>query len=269
MINTFPFPSVTHTHTQSLTEGVQAASGAWCPQAGPDSSAAPPHPASWVYSIWLILLRCFIRLLPKGFLVLDGSKWAIVQVPDSGDRPGGLRLGPLSFSWLLPSLCDVPQSQPFTTGPASCCRLSPAQTPQTGGQVLLRPTVPFTPGSSAVPAAEAMHYASCCRAWEGVCPPLLRDPGALIPAALREIRCFQAVELDRVSAEGQSFPSSSAGKEYACHAGDPGSSPGSGRSPGEGVGYPLQHSCLKNAQGQGSLAGYGPRGTTERQGAHS
>ena len=35
---------------------------------------------------------------------------------------------------------------------------------------------------------------------------------------------------------------SSAGKESACNAGDPGSIPGSGRSTGEGVGYPLQYS---------------------------
>ena len=35
------------------------------------------------------------------------------------------------------------------------------------------------------------------------------------------------------------FPGSSAGKESACNAGDPGSIPGSGRSPGEGIGYPL------------------------------
>ena len=38
------------------------------------------------------------------------------------------------------------------------------------------------------------------------------------------------------------FPGSSVGKESACNAGDPGSVPGSGRSPGEGVGYPLQYS---------------------------
>ena len=35
---------------------------------------------------------------------------------------------------------------------------------------------------------------------------------------------------------------SSVGKESACNAWDPGSIPGSGRSPGEGVGYPLQYS---------------------------
>ena len=35
-------------------------------------------------------------------------------------------------------------------------------------------------------------------------------------------------------------------KESACNAGDAGSIPGSGRSPGEGNGNPLQHSCLEN-----------------------
>ena len=39
-----------------------------------------------------------------------------------------------------------------------------------------------------------------------------------------------------------SFPGSSAGKESACSAGDPGSIPGLGRSPGEGIGYPIQYS---------------------------
>ena len=38
------------------------------------------------------------------------------------------------------------------------------------------------------------------------------------------------------------FPDSSVGKESACNAGDPVSIPGSGRSAGEGIGYPLQYS---------------------------
>ena len=38
------------------------------------------------------------------------------------------------------------------------------------------------------------------------------------------------------------FPGSSAGKESTFNAGDPGSIPGSGRSPGEGIGYPLKYS---------------------------
>ena len=36
------------------------------------------------------------------------------------------------------------------------------------------------------------------------------------------------------------------GKESACNAGDQGSVPGSGRSPGEANGNPLQYSCLEN-----------------------
>jgi len=42
------------------------------------------------------------------------------------------------------------------------------------------------------------------------------------------------------------FPDSSVGKESTCNARDCSLIPGSGRSPGEGIGYPLQHSwaCL-------------------------
>ena len=40
------------------------------------------------------------------------------------------------------------------------------------------------------------------------------------------------------------FPGSSAGKESTCDAGDPGLIPGSGSSPGEGISYLLQYSCL-------------------------
>ena len=43
------------------------------------------------------------------------------------------------------------------------------------------------------------------------------------------------------------FPDSSVGKESACNAGDPSSSPGLGRSAGEGMGYPLQYSSLENS----------------------
>ena len=43
------------------------------------------------------------------------------------------------------------------------------------------------------------------------------------------------------------FPDSSVGKESACSAGDPGSIPGSGRSPEKGKGYPLQYSGLEDS----------------------
>ena len=42
--------------------------------------------------------------------------------------------------------------------------------------------------------------------------------------------------------EKEEFPHSSVGKESACNAGDLSLIPGSGRSPGEGIGYPLQYS---------------------------
>ena len=46
--------------------------------------------------------------------------------------------------------------------------------------------------------------------------------------------------------ETKDLPDRSVGKESACNAGDPGSIPGSRRSPGEGKGYLLQYSGLEN-----------------------
>ena len=47
------------------------------------------------------------------------------------------------------------------------------------------------------------------------------------------------------------FPGGSDGKESACKAGEPGFIPGSGRSPEEGNGYPLQYSSLENSINRG------------------
>ena len=44
----------------------------------------------------------------------------------------------------------------------------------------------------------------------------------------------------------------SEGKESACSAGEPGSIPGSGRSPGEGYGNPSQYSGLENSMNRGA-----------------
>ena len=48
------------------------------------------------------------------------------------------------------------------------------------------------------------------------------------------------------------FPGGSDDKESVCNAGDSGSIPGSGRSLGEGNGYPLQYSCLRNPMDRGA-----------------
>ena len=55
-----------------------------------------------------------------------------------------------------------------------------------------------------------------------------------------------------------SFPRSSAGKVSTCNAGDLGLIPELERSPGGGLGNPLQYSCLENHNGQRSLAAYSP-----------
>ena len=49
-----------------------------------------------------------------------------------------------------------------------------------------------------------------------------------------------------------SYAGGSDGKVSAYNAGDPGSIPGSGRSPGEGNGNPLQYSCLENHMDRGA-----------------
>ena len=49
------------------------------------------------------------------------------------------------------------------------------------------------------------------------------------------------------------FPGGSDCKESDCNMGDPGSIPGSGRSPGEGNGHPLQYAGLEDSIGRGDL----------------
>ena len=59
-------------------------------------------------------------------------------------------------------------------------------------------------------------------------------------------------------------PDSSAGEGSTCNAGDPSSVPGSGRSPGEGKGYPLQYSGLENSMNCIVRGGLKELDTTER-----
>ena len=56
----------------------------------------------------------------------------------------------------------------------------------------------------------------------------------------------------RVRLSNLDFPGGSDSKVSAYNEGDPGSIPGSGRSPGEGNDYPLQYSCLENPMDGGA-----------------
>ena len=56
------------------------------------------------------------------------------------------------------------------------------------------------------------------------------------------------------------LPGGSVVKNPPANAGDLGSIPGLGRSPGEGHGYPLQYACPEESHGQRTLVGYSPWG---------
>ena len=87
-------------------------------------------------------------------------------------------------------------------------------------------------------------------------PGEIRDGGAWWAAtygvAQSRTRLKRLSSSSSSKVEGKGFPNSSVGKESACNVGDPGSIPGSGRSPGEGNGYPLQYSCLENPKDRGA-----------------
>ena len=66
----------------------------------------------------------------------------------------------------------------------------------------------------------------------------------------RKVKCDLVIHSAPMKIRG--LPGGSDGKESACSAGDPGSIPGLGKSPGEGNGYPLQYSCLENPMDRGA-----------------
>ena len=59
-------------------------------------------------------------------------------------------------------------------------------------------------------------------------------------------------ELSTKNSKVKIGPGGSDDKQFAFYAGDPDSSPGLGRSPGEGIGNPLQYSCMENSMDRGT-----------------
>ena len=80
-----------------------------------------------------------------------------------------------------------------------------------------------------------------------------------LPQSLSDLEAETATSVPLGVLVPMGFPHSSVGKESACNAGDLGSLPGLGRSPGEGEGNPLQYSCLKHpmAEEPGGLQSMG------------
>ena len=154
------------------------------------------------------------------------------------------------------------------------------------------------PGSEGAPAAgiALFHGGNSAQPWPELRPPHSHGPGALLGLVLRLgvsaswkwtwpswERAPEAPPRDTWPPEWWSlsppitFPSTTAstnsqmpgegphGKASACNAGDPGSIPGPGRSPGEGNGNPLQYFLPRESHGQRSLVGYTVHGVAESQ----
>ena len=76
-------------------------------------------------------------------------------------------------------------------------------------------------------------------------------PGSIVQIPLLESLPFERQICNCLTTSGNTHPSRTSpgswGKESACNSGDLGSIPGSGRSLGEGNGYPFQYSCLEDS----------------------
>ena len=106
----------------------------------------------------------------------------------------------------------------LTQIPEACLSLHPTLSHHMGRLVLLGPHVQQIPGDKNTP-----------RGWKA-------------PSQVNSIQ----------SGSVNNFPHSSVSKESACSAGNLGSIPGSGRSPGEENGNSLQYSCLENPMDRGA-----------------
>ena len=103
--------------------------------------------------------------------------------------------------------------------------------------------------------ASVLGFSLCPHTWPFVCVyterslvflPLLNKDTSPVRSGLHPMTSFSLKYLLK------GFPGGSDGKESTCNVGDPGSILGSGRSPGEGNGNPLQCCCLENSMDRGT-----------------
>ena len=81
--------------------------------------------------------------------------------------------------------------------------------------------------------------------WASLVAQRLKHPPSMQETRVRSLGQEDPLE-KAMAAHSSTLAWGSEGKTSACNAGDSGSIPGSGRSPGEGNGNPLQYSCLEN-----------------------
>ena len=123
-----------------------------------------------------------------------------------------------------------------------------------------------TPVFLGIPCSSAGKKSTCNVGDLGSIPGLGRSPGegkgyplqysglensmdCIVHGGYKELDTTEPLSLHLSSIMG--FPYGTAGKESVCNAGDLGSIPGSGRSPEERNGNPLQCSCLENSIDRG------------------
>ena len=102
-----------------------------------------------------------------------------------------------------------------------------------------QPTPVFLPGESHGQRSLAGYSPRGCKESDMTEHPHTHCPHVCRPIYLSAYMCVW-------------FPRWLSGKQSTCNAGDPGSIPRLGRSPGEGNGNPLQYSCLRNPMDRGA-----------------
>ena len=111
--------------------------------------------------------------------------------------------------------------------------------------------VPLNVPTSGTHVIDKIH--TSLKKWASLVVQLVKNPPAMQETLVRFWVRDIPWRRDRLPALAFfGFPFGSAGKESTCNAGDLGSIPGLGSSPGEGNGYPLQHSCLENSKDRGA-----------------
>ena len=126
-----------------------------------------------------------------------------------------------------------------------------------GYKNVLPPSVPDLYETKLPQVSSLLHYYSHL-------PGHLQPPSFLLSSNSNP--SWHKVSFDRLSG----FPGGSDSKEFTCSAGDPGSIPGLGRSPGEGHSNPLQHFCWRIpwTEKPGRLRGLKELDVTEWLGTH-